>query len=146
MSPAVRSAFDKLFAYVEKQWIYNSKIPPSEWSVFLTNVRTNNEVENWNGQIWRIANQHALHLYDLMGLFKKESERNVQKMRMAFTSTKKAKQKKIDRDIASAMQRAKEQTDLPLKALYELATITVVSIQFSIFFCLILKYFFFMIN
>ena len=46
-------------------------------------------------------------------------------MRMAFTSTKKAKQKKVDRDIDSVMQRAKAQTDLPLKALYELATITV---------------------
>ena len=124
MSAEVQDAFDKLFEYVAKQWIYNPKIPTSEWSVFLTNVRTNNEVENWNGKIWREANQHALHLYDLMALLKKLSDRNVEKMRLAFTNTKKAKQRMIDRKIKDAMNKAKDQANLPLQSLYKLAKIT----------------------
>ena len=125
MSPTVRTAFDKLFEYVEKQWINNSKIPTSEWSVYLTNVRTNNEVENWNGKIWRIACQHPLHLYDLMRVLKNQSEITVEKMRMRYSDTKKAKQKKIDKAIKCAMQKAKSETSLPVTILIDLAKITV---------------------
>jgi len=91
----------------------------------LTNVRTNNEVENWNGNIWKEANQHHLHLYDLMTLLKNLSERNVEKMRLAFTSTKKAKQVVIDRKIENEMRKAQEQKETPLAILYNLAQITV---------------------
>ena len=113
-----------LLLSVAKKWICSPKIPTSEWSVFLTNVRTNNEVENWNGKIWREANQHALHLYDLMALLKKLSDRNVEKMRLAFTNTKKAKQWVIDRKIEDAMNKAKYQAALPLQSLYNQAKIT----------------------
>ena len=125
MTPAVSSAFDKLFAYVETQWICNTKIPPSEWSVFLTNVRTNNEVENWNGKIWKLAGLHSLHLYALMKLLKEQADINVQKMSLTYSDQKKAKQKKIDRDIEQAMKEAQAQSNLPVAAFYKLAHITV---------------------
>ena len=48
MTPAVSSAFDKLFAYVEIQWICNTKIPPIRMVSVFDKCKNNNEVENWN--------------------------------------------------------------------------------------------------
>ena len=125
MEPIVQAAFDKLFAYVESQWIYNPKIPISEWSVFGSNVRTNNEVENWNGQIWKSAGQRSLHIYDLMTFLKERSNAAVGKMSMLFTDTKKAKQKSVDKKIEEAMEKAKAQAQCPVAAFYDLVKITV---------------------
>ena len=125
MNPDVSTAFDKLFEYVAKQWIYNPKIPTSELSVFDTSVRTNNEVENWNGKLWQKAGSKALGLYQLIRLLRKNSKFNRDLIRMELRDTKKAHQKTVDKEIQDVWDQMKAKSIRPLKALLSLTHITV---------------------
>lgn len=41
----------ELLAYFEKNWIYNTKTPPSSWSTYKRFIRTNNDVEGWHRKL-----------------------------------------------------------------------------------------------
>ena len=65
----------KYFAYMEKQWISNSIITPENLSCFKEPIRTNNQVETFNGQIWSLSGKNPLHIYLLSFLLDRESHR-----------------------------------------------------------------------
>ena len=58
---------EKLFDYFESQWITPSNVGfvPSDWSVFNKNIRTNNQLENWNGRIYRKGGSKRLDICKL---------------------------------------------------------------------------------
>ncbi|XP_022809866.1 uncharacterized protein LOC111346869, partial [Stylophora pistillata] len=65
-----------LFAiiYLEHNWIVNNIWPPSCWSVCLSAIRTNNDVEGWhNGLNRRAQGKSQLPLYMLIQLLHEES-------------------------------------------------------------------------
>ena len=70
-------AVKKLFAYMEKQWILNSIITPLNWNCFEESVRTNNQIESWNGGLWKKAGYRSHHIYLLSFLLKKEAIRQL---------------------------------------------------------------------
>ena len=119
LAPDVQNAFDKLFDYVAKQWIYNPKIPTSELSVFDTPVRTNNEVENWNGLLWNKAKKPK-PFYDLLRLLRDIYEETAQQCRSTLKDTKKAAQLAIDRNIQETWDQMKTKAISPKEALLAL--------------------------
>lgn len=68
-------AVKKLFDYVEDQWIKHTIITPEHWNCYMEPVRTNNQIESWNGRLWKKAGCRALHIYLLSYLLKKEAMR-----------------------------------------------------------------------
>ena len=120
MTIPVQTAFDELFAYVAKQWIYNPKIPTSELSVFDTPVRTNNEVENWNGQLWNTVNGNPQSFYKLLKVLKKVSVSSRQEVRSKLRNSKRSAQIAVDRTIQDIWDKMKAKTITPQKALYAL--------------------------
>ena len=66
---------EKLFNYVESQWILNTKITPRHWTCYRESIRTNNQVESYNGILWKASGQHKLHIYLLSMLLHKEAMR-----------------------------------------------------------------------
>ena len=66
---------EETFAYMEKQWISNSIITPENLSCFKEPIRTNNQVETFNGQIWSLSGKNPLHIYLLSFLLDRESHR-----------------------------------------------------------------------
>ena len=116
----VQQAFDELFAYVAKQWIYNPKLPTSELSVFDTPVRTNNEVENWNGQLWNTVNGNPQSFYKLLKVLKKVSVSSRQEVRSKLRNSKRSAQIAIDKTIQGIWDKMKDRAIAPKKALYAL--------------------------
>ena len=116
----VQKAFDELFAYVAKQWIYNPKLPTSELSVFDTPVRTNNEVENWNGQLWNTVNRNPQSFYKLLKVLKKVSVSSRQEVRSKLRNSKRSAQIAIDKTIQGIWDKMKDRAIAPKKALYAL--------------------------
>ena len=120
MTIPVQTAFDELFAYVAKQWIYNPKIPTSELSVFDTPVRTNNKVENWNGQLWNTVKGNPQSFYKLLRLLKKVSLSGRQEVRSKLRNSKRSAQIAVDKTIQDIWDNMKVKTITPQKALYAL--------------------------
>ena len=114
----VQKAFDELFAYVAKQWIYNPKLPTSELSVFDTPVRTNNEVENWNGQLWNTVNGNPQSFYKLLRVLKKVSVSSRQEVRSKLRNSKRSAQIAIDKTIQDIWDKMKVRAITPKKALF----------------------------
>ena len=73
-------AVKELFEYVENQWILNSIITPLNWNCFEESVRTNNQIESWNGKLWKKAGYRSHHIYLLSFLLKKEAIRQIDKL------------------------------------------------------------------
>ena len=65
----------KLFEYIEAQWMINTIITPENWSCFKEPIRTNNQVETYNGQIWSLSGKNKLHIYLLAFLLDREAHR-----------------------------------------------------------------------
>ena len=57
---------DALLKYTEKQWVKNKNIPLTELSLYGSQIRTNNEAENFNGKMWNRAGMKKLNIYVLL--------------------------------------------------------------------------------
>ena len=69
---AVTTELERFFNYVNTTWIQSTVWPPSTWSVYGMNIRTNNDVEGWHNRL--IASGHReMPLYTLLGLLKEEA-------------------------------------------------------------------------
>ena len=91
----------------------------TELSVFDTPVRTNNEVENWNGLLWNKAKK-SKPFYDLLRLLRDIYEETAQQCRSTLKDTKKAAQLAIDRNIQETWDQMKTKAISPKEALLAL--------------------------
>ena len=62
----------KLFQYFEKYWILGF-FSPEKWNCYKEEVRTTNELENWNYKIWKNGGQKKHNLYSLGNVLHKEA-------------------------------------------------------------------------
>ena len=60
--------------YVHDTWISSNIWPPSSWSVFQQNIRTNNDVEGWHNKNNRKAGRGQIKFYLLVELLHEESK------------------------------------------------------------------------
>ena len=60
--------------YIHDTWISSNIWPPSSWSVFQQNIRTNNDVEGWHNKINRKAGRGQIQFYLLVELLYEESK------------------------------------------------------------------------
>ena len=59
--------------YVRNTWLEGSTWSPSDWSVFMRSVRTNNDVEGWHRRINGRAGRHTVQFYNVVKLLHAES-------------------------------------------------------------------------
>ena len=64
-----------LFAYFEKQWIQGTNFSPEEYSCFMKIIRTNNQIEHWNGYIYREGGSKAHNIYLLAQLLGQDASK-----------------------------------------------------------------------
>ncbi|XP_062614774.1 uncharacterized protein LOC134276543 [Saccostrea cucullata] len=60
-------------ANMERQWMRNPLLPPSAWSLYRMQVRTNNNVEGWYHRINGKAGHRGCRLYDLCPVLLQEA-------------------------------------------------------------------------
>ena len=76
---AMNEAVNKLIDYVERYWI-NGVFTPADWSCYGYDIRTNNEIESWNGKLWIKADRKALNIYLLAQLLFQDATRALRDM------------------------------------------------------------------
>ena len=59
--------------YIERQWIVNDFYRPDRWSVFMKDVRTNNDLEGWHRRLNNHARRGQIQFYLLVELLHKEA-------------------------------------------------------------------------
>jgi len=71
---ATTEPLQKFVEYVDSTWIQSTTWPPSSWSVYKQQIRTNNDVEGWhNGLNRRASGRAQMPLYMLIHLLHKEA-------------------------------------------------------------------------
>ncbi|XP_078343061.1 uncharacterized protein LOC144628821 [Oculina patagonica] len=71
---ATTEPLQKFVEYVDNTWIQSTTWPPSCWSVYKKQIRTNNDVEGWhNGLNRRASGRAQMPLYMLIHLLHKEA-------------------------------------------------------------------------
>ena len=70
---------DKLTNYVESYWM-NGPFTPADWNCYGQDIRTNNEIESWNGKLWIEANYRPLNIYQLAELLHIDASRALRDM------------------------------------------------------------------
>ena len=94
---------ENLFNYFEKYWI-NGFFTPDKWSHYGDDVRTTNELENWNSKIWKAGGRKKHNLYSLGAVLHKNAIRCLDNLKYAKPYyTKKAvitKKQKLDDNYA----------------------------------------------
>ena len=117
MAPNIAAAFEGLFSYVRKQWVYNPKIPATELSVFDTRVRTNNTSENWNGKTWKDAGYKAKPFYQLLAFLQNQRKSDVNIYTLPADPKPDKKQEAKDKQIQDIWDQMKAKTIEPLAAM-----------------------------
>ena len=84
---------------MEKQWILNTVITPENWSCFKEPIRTNNQVETYNGQIWSLSGKNKLHIYLLSFLLDREAHRFADELDQPVSLYRKKWQQVAEREI-----------------------------------------------
>ena len=123
MAPNIAAAFEDLFSYVRKQWVYNPKIPATELSVFDTRVRTNNTSENWNGKTWKDAGYKAKPFYQLLAFLQNQRKSDVNILNMPADPKPDKKQEAKDKQIQDIWDQMKAKTIEPLAAMDALVNV-----------------------
>lgn len=59
-------AVRELLEYFHKNWINNTKTPPSTWSTFKRFIRTNNDVEGWHRKLNSALDEDHPNMYKLI--------------------------------------------------------------------------------
>ena len=71
---ATTEPLQKIVDYVDSTWVQSTTWPPSCWSVYKQQIRTNNDVEGWhNGLNKRASGRAQMPLYMLINLLHKEA-------------------------------------------------------------------------
>ena len=71
---ATTEPLQKFVEYVDSTWVQSTTWPPSCWSVYKQQIRTNNDVEGWhNGLNKRALGRAQMPLYMLVQLLHKEA-------------------------------------------------------------------------
>ena len=76
---AGNESVDKLMDYVQSYWI-NGPFTPEDWTCYGQDIRTNNEIECWNGKLWIEANYKPLNIYQLSDLLHTDASRALRNM------------------------------------------------------------------
>ena len=95
----------KYFEYMEKQWITNAIITPESLSCFKEPIRTNNQVETFNGQIWSLSGKNPLHIYLLAFLLDREAHRFADELDQPISIYTKKCQQVAEREIKAIYTR-----------------------------------------
>ncbi len=64
----------QLMSYINSTWIRSTVWPPSCWTVYMSPIRTNNDVEGWHRRLNTKAARGQLQLYVLIPLLYAEAE------------------------------------------------------------------------
>ena len=76
--------------YVSQTWIHNQTWPPSSWSVYMMDIRSNNDIEGWHHWLHRRASgKWHMPFYMLLGLLHQEVRLTA--LRIRLVSEKKLK-------------------------------------------------------
>ena len=59
--------------YVANTWIESDMFPPAEWTVFLQDTRTNNDLEGWHYRLNQRGKRVKLPMYLMIQLLHKEA-------------------------------------------------------------------------
>ena len=59
--------------YVERQWIVNDFYNPARWSVYMQDIRTNNDLEGWHRRLNNHARRGQIQFYLLVELLHREA-------------------------------------------------------------------------
>ena len=90
---ANNEAVNKLMDYVQNYWM-NGPFIPDDWSCYGEDIRTNNEIECWNGKLWIEAKQRALNIYKLAKLLHNDATRALHDMHRKESNYVKASTKR----------------------------------------------------
>ena len=115
-------SIDKLFEYVKRYWV-DGVFTPEDWSCYGYDIRTNNEIECWNGRLWKEAKTKAQNIYNLANLLYKDATKALRDMHRLESKYTKASQKRIEAKIQAAYTDYMNGTK-PLDTLISLAKAT----------------------
>ena len=90
---ANNEAVNKVMDYAQHYWM-NGPFTPDDWSCYGEDIRTNNEIECWNGKLWIEAKQRALNIYKLAKLLHNDATRALHDMHRKESNYTKASTKR----------------------------------------------------
>ena len=94
----------RIFQYFEDQWINGVNFQPKDWTCYDKKVRTNNNLESWNGQVNREGGNKKMHVLKL-GRYLHKSTKNVEDINMrlhmwgVYDNYQKSEQKRLNDKI-----------------------------------------------
>ena len=88
----------QLCNYVERQWITSSFYQPRRWSVFMEEIRTNNDLEGWHRRLNENAKRGQIQFYLLLELLNKEASFVTIQSRLVSEVKLKRNQRKSTKD------------------------------------------------
>ena len=120
-----------LFKYINKFWICGRSFSPEDWSLYdrVTDIRTTNAVENWNGRIWRKADQKKLHIYLLAELLHEDATYAVTSLRQENPVTKSKELKKMESKVKKIYAKYTKKEISPREALERFVRATVKTVN-----------------
>ena len=116
---AADQGIENLFLYFERYWILGF-FAPIKWNCYGKKCRTTNELENWNGKIWKDGGQKKHNLYSLAVVLQKNAIKCLSSLNYAKSCyTKKAilDKNKMINNIYKWYQKNSEKKYLALKKL-----------------------------
>ena len=93
-------AKEKLFEYFENQWINgngNKGFKPEDYTCYKRAIRTNNHVENWNGQIFKEGGGKKQQIYQMAILLGQDAV-NAEADQVLYRKTRYVKQAQREKD------------------------------------------------
>ena len=95
----------QLCRYVEKQWITSGFYCPRRWSIFMEEVRTNNDLEGWHRRLNKNAKRGQIQFYLLVELLHKEAAFVTIQSRLVTEGKLKRHQRKKYRGLQSKLKK-----------------------------------------
>ncbi|CAL4085564.1 unnamed protein product, partial [Meganyctiphanes norvegica] len=95
----------KFVDYFEETWISGKLYSPADWCCYREDTRTNNELENWNGQIWHNGGKKKLHIYLLAELLHTDAVGSFDRFLLEQENTKKKKQRELDQRVKESYEK-----------------------------------------
>ena len=95
----------QLCNYVERQWITSSFYQPRRWSVFMEEIRTNNDLEGWHRRLNKNAKRGQIQFYLLLELLNKEASFVTIQSRLVSEGKLKRNQRKKYKGLQSKLKK-----------------------------------------
>ncbi len=96
---AVTTALEEVCSYMEKNWFNSTTWTPQNFSVFMCDVRTNNNVEGWHDRLNRDAQKPNLGFYPLVHLLYAEAKMTKYEAHMVMDGKLGRTQKKACQEV-----------------------------------------------